>query len=92
MNLCAAYHRYVYIFVIIREKWDTCEYMLNILYICISAVNLYIINERGLVKNILCFHDELSSISVQGESNNGGDFVTALWAFISFIRVILCFV
>jgi len=49
MNLYAAYHRYVYIFVIIREKWDTCEYMLNILYICISTVNLYIIDKMNLV-------------------------------------------
>jgi len=49
MNLYAAYHRYVYISVIIREKWDTCEYMLNILYICISTVTLYIINTMNLV-------------------------------------------
>lgn len=48
---------------------------------CIYVFQLliyYKYNELGLVKKILCFHDALSSISVQGESNNGSDFVTAL--------------
>jgi len=74
----------------VRYLWIYAQYFVYMYFNCYSVYYKY--NELGLVKNILCFHDELPSISVQGESNNGDDFVTALWAFISFIRVILCFV
>lgn len=98
MNMCAAYHPYIYIFVIKIRKSNIYEViLLNILYrpIYIWTVVVYCQkkkrwNELNLDTVILCFHDEPYCYQHLNGRNNCDDFVTILWKFRSFVKGPFC--